>query len=117
MLDQTHPNKNIIPRRAVIYIRQAVSGDEILVSMLAACHRLADQANCIVVGEFKDIGVSGLTSAATRAGLSQVIRLAMHQQIDVVISPANHHLGRNIEIVEDLLERLNALNVEILLDI
>jgi hypothetical protein len=117
LADPMPVNTDVISKRAVIYIRQAVQDDERLVNLIATCHRLASQSNCIVVGEFKDIGISGLTPAATRAGLSQVIGLAMQQQIDVVISPASHHLGRSIELVEELVERLNSVSVEFLLDI
>jgi len=107
--DQTPLNADAFSRRAAIYIRQAVLDDEALGSALSTCRRLAAQANCIIVG---DIGVSGNTPAASRVGLAQVLTLAEQQQIDTIISPGIHHLGRRGELLQDLIEHLTAVNVQ-----
>ena len=112
MTDQTPLNADAFSRRAAIYIRQAVLDDEKLGNALSTCRRLAAQANCIIVGEYKDIGVSGNTPAASRVGLAQVLTLAEQQQIDTIISPGIHHLGRRGELLQDLIEHLTAVNVQ-----
>lgn len=112
MTDQTPPKANAFSRRAAIYVRQAVLDDEKLRRALSTCRRLAAQANCIIVGEYKDIGVSGNTPAASRVGLAQVLTLAEQQQIDTIISPGIHQLGRRGELIQDLIEHLTAVNVQ-----
>ena len=78
------------------------------------CKAMAVVKDYEIVAVLSDNGISGTLDETKRDGLAQLLQMAENKEIDCVIVFALDRLGRNTRLVLSLVEKLEALGIDLI---
>jgi len=106
-------SKQLLGKRAVIYLRTATPNEKEISRQEEACKKLIGQHNSTIIATIKEDGISGNADISMRPGLAQALEIFETKMAEVLVIYRLDRLSRDPNQLFNLLDRLLRANVRV----